>query len=421
MHMRAPSPPLEAGAGEQGGAGRQAVAGSQVGVPVENSAGAGNPNMPPIELDLNLEGVEWPTTGNWSINCLSRLFHVFAEAKVRAFVLKKDTRPSRSEFQAGQTPRDKFWSVCYWLFNYGHHSDWFHPTNEFGERIGKVACINPDELGQHRDIKYLRKKYDVTRKTLMLMLEAYKKSGQHVDATQPWGDPAIEDFFEMSGGGQKRGNAGVFYCFLLALKYPILQTVVDSVLDEEVRISGSVELEGEVLEGSRANNSASSGFLDDGSSTGSAGSSAKRRRGGAIHRNVDDMCKEMRKHLRLDRVAPVASMQEQVATMGDLHKQMMESVTFLSKMGAELRAAGAVPEDDPTYAVRKEELANVREQVRKLRAQITEQMARQNAESIRSDVASERSGRVRHGRAHRARDDDDEEDHDCGDETDPDE
>ncbi len=120
MHMRAPSPPAEAGAAEPAQAVERAL-------PVEQPASAQlaqsgappliNPNMPPIELDLNLEGVEWPVTGNWSINCLSRLFHVFAEAKVRSFVLKKDTRPSRSEFQAGQTPCDKFWSVCYWLFN----------------------------------------------------------------------------------------------------------------------------------------------------------------------------------------------------------------------------------------------------------------------------------------------------------------
>jgi hypothetical protein len=90
-------------------------------------------------------------------------------------------------------------------------------------------------------------------------------------------------------------------------------------------------------------------------------------------------------------------------------------------MRTELLAAGAVPDEDPTYTVMMEELGNVREQVRKLRAQINDQMARQNAESIRSDVASERPGRVRHGRAHRAQDDEEEEENEYGDETDPEE
>jgi hypothetical protein len=53
--------------------------------------------------------------------------------------------------------------------------------------------------------------------------------------------------------------------------------------------------------------------------------------------------------------------------------------------------------------------------------QINDQMARQNAESIRSDVASERSGRVRHGRAHRAQDEEEEEENEFGDDTDPEE
>ena len=66
-----------------------------------------------------------------------------------------------------------------------------------------------------------------TCKTVAQMVEAYKKSRQNLDATKPWVDPAIEGFFEMSGSAGKRGNAGVFYAFLLSLKHPVLQNLVE--------------------------------------------------------------------------------------------------------------------------------------------------------------------------------------------------
>ncbi len=99
--------------------------------------------------------------------------------------------------QAGQTPKDKFWSVVHWLFNYGHVTDWFHPQNEFGQVIARVAGINPDEIGQKRDVKYLKDKYIAAWKTVAHMMECYHKSGQNVDPTAPWADPAIETFFEL--------------------------------------------------------------------------------------------------------------------------------------------------------------------------------------------------------------------------------
>ncbi len=65
----------------------------------------------------------------------------------------------------------------------------------------RIACINPDELEQQRDVKDLKKKYQGTHKTIMLMLEADKKSRMSMHT--PWADPAIKDFFEMSGGWTK--------------------------------------------------------------------------------------------------------------------------------------------------------------------------------------------------------------------------
>jgi hypothetical protein len=319
----------------------------------EGVRGGGNPNAPPVELHLDIEGPAWPTTGNWGNDAVARLFHVFAETKVRDFVIRKDTRASRAELQAGQTPKDKFWSVVHWLFNYGYVSDWFHPQNEFGEVISRVAGINPDEIGQKRDVKYLKDKYIATRKTVAHMMECYRKSGQNVDATAPWADPAIEDFFDLSGGGSKRGNAGVFYAFLLSLRYPILQDLVEVCMGESLRESGSVVLEGEVLggaaasaaskEGSAGKDDSSGSFLDDTTST-SSSSSGKRRRG--VNQQVDDVCREMKRHLRMERESPQVCMQELVATMSKLQKQGMDGASFILRHEAAILAAGGDPRED---------------------------------------------------------------------------
>ena len=71
-----------------------------------------------------------------------RLFHVFAEAKVRRFTASKDTRPFCTEVNAGQTLKDKFWQVVCWLYNYWYQTDWFHPVNAFKDKVKKVASIN---------------------------------------------------------------------------------------------------------------------------------------------------------------------------------------------------------------------------------------------------------------------------------------
>jgi hypothetical protein len=351
-----------------------------------------NPNQPYIMLDVSIAGPDWPAHGNWGNDGVARLFHVFAEAKLQKFVMGKDARASRAELQAGQTPRDKFWSVVHWLFNYGHVSDWFHPANEFSEVIGKVAGINPDAVGQKRDIKYLREKFTQTRKTVAQMVEAYKKSGQNVDATRPWADPAIEGFFEMSGGAGKRPNAGVFYAFLLSLKYEILQNLVEVCVGDEMRESGSVEIDGKVVGGAAAGG----GFLDDTSSSTSSGSASKKRRGGGVQRSMEDMCTEMRRHLRMEREAPRVSFYENVTAMTALQKQVMTGASFVLTHEQALRVAGVDPETDPTLRLLKEELREVQEQVRELRQQMKEQ-DRQAKEAAAREYGAERQRGDRDG------------------------
>ncbi len=91
----------------------------------------------------------------WGNNAVALLFHVFAETQIQDFVMSKDSHASWAELQAGQKPKDKFWYIVAWLFNYGYGTDWFHPHNEFGDTISRVAGINPDEIGQKCFVKYL--------------------------------------------------------------------------------------------------------------------------------------------------------------------------------------------------------------------------------------------------------------------------
>ncbi len=74
-----------------------------------------NPNMPAIELVAE-ENPEWPAKQNWGMNSTARLFHCFAEVCVRCFTIAKDACANRAELNAGQTQRDRFWSVVYWLY-----------------------------------------------------------------------------------------------------------------------------------------------------------------------------------------------------------------------------------------------------------------------------------------------------------------
>ncbi len=62
-------------------------------------------------------------------------------------------------------------------------------------------------------------------KTLTMMLEAYKKSGQNVDTTQPWDETCL-------AGAASKGMQECFDWSLLALKYQILQNLIEAFLDK---------------------------------------------------------------------------------------------------------------------------------------------------------------------------------------------
>ncbi len=107
------------------------------------------------QIDMNAEGPPWPAAENSGNDAIACLFQVFAETKMHEFVIHKDSCASRAELHAGQTPKDKFWSVVYWLYNYGHVRDWFHQQNEFADVISRVSGINPDEVRQKCNDKYV--------------------------------------------------------------------------------------------------------------------------------------------------------------------------------------------------------------------------------------------------------------------------
>ncbi len=96
------------------------------------------------------------------------------------FSLNKDTRPSRPEVNAGQMPKDKFWQVVFWLYNYSDQTDWFHPVNVFEDKVKKVVSINPDELGEYCSIPVLMEKYNSIKTIVTLLVENFKHSGQNL-------------------------------------------------------------------------------------------------------------------------------------------------------------------------------------------------------------------------------------------------
>jgi hypothetical protein len=341
-----------------------------------------NPNMPSIEL-VALEDPEWPVKQNWGMNSTARLFHCFAEVRVRKFTIAKDSRANRAELNAGQTPRDRFWSVVYWLYNYGHVSSWFHPVNEFKDTQKKVDQVNPDDLDQHRDVSYLKEKYGLLKKTVSMMIEKFEQSGQNCDPTQPWADAEIEGFFKLSGNGG-RGNSGVFYAFLLSLKHPIIKNLVEATLDSEQRDSGQIEVGGEVL--GSPSPSSSSGFLDSGRSSASSVSGKKKR---AAERRVDEMCRDMRKHLRMEREAPVMSMQELVQTMSALHVQLQQASRFLREYEQDVTSGGGDAGSDPTVQLMRTERSEILKQIQDLRSEIKQVTERRNTSFIRENVAAE--------------------------------
>jgi hypothetical protein len=361
-----------------------------------------NPNMPSIELVAE-ENPEWPVKQNWGMNSSARLFHCFAEVRVRRFTIAKDARANRAELNAGQTPRDRFWSVVYWLYNYGHVSTWFHPVNEFKDTQKLVKNINPDDIDQHRDIVYLKEKYGLLKKTVAMMVEKFQQSGQNCDPTQPWADAEIEGFFKLSGNGG-RGNSGIFYAFLLALKHPILQNLVEATLESDQRNSGQIEVDGEVLGSPSA--SSSSGFLDSGRSSASSTTGKKRR---AAERRVEEMCKDMRKHLRMEREMPTMSLQDLVQTMAALHTQLTHANRFVREYEQELLSGGGAVGSDPTLKVMRSERDEIIQQIQDLRSEMKTANARRNAAFVRDNVAMDGGSSSQTG-GHSGSDDEEEED-----------
>ncbi len=359
-----------------------------------------NPNMPSIEL-VALENPEWPAKQNWGMNSTARLFHCFAEVRVRRFTIAKDSRANRAELNAGQTPRDRFWGVVYWLYNYGHVSSWFHPINEFKDLQPKVVMINPDDIDQHREVGYLKEKYGLLKKTVAMMVEKFQESGQNCDPTQPWGDPAIEGFFKLSGNGG-RGNSGVFYAFLLSLKHPIIQNLVEATLESEQRESGQIEVDGEVLGSPTA--STSSGFLDSSRSSTSSGGRQRKR---AAERRVEEMCKDMRKHLRMERESPSMSMHDLVQTMSALHVQLQQASRFLRDHERDLQSGGGDVASDPTLQLMREERSEIVKQIQDLRTEMKNSAARRNAAFVRENVANEGRSAAHSGARSASEDEDD--------------
>ncbi len=63
------------------------------------------------------------------------------------------------------------------------------------------------------------------------------------------------------------------------------------------------------------------------------------------------MCREMQKHLRMEREAPRVSLHEQVQTMSALHTQLTTTSRFVREYEQELRKDGADMSTDPALQV----------------------------------------------------------------------
>ncbi len=87
---------------------------------------------------------------------------------------------------------------------------------------------------------------------------------------------------------------------------------------------------------------------------------------------MEDMCSEMRSHLRMEREAPRASFYENVNIMAALQKQVLQGAAFILTHEAALRAAGRDPEADETMIMMKEQVAEVLQQMLQLSVQMQE-------------------------------------------------
>ncbi len=111
-------------------------------------------------------------------------------------------------------------------------------------------------------------------------------------------------------------------------------------------------------------------FLDEDTSLSSSSSGQERSRAATVMRNVDEVCKDMRQHLSLQTNVPRSIMHEQVHTMSELQRQVMDRAAFILKHEAALVAAGLNLQEDGALAMMREELGEVREQVKRLRTEM---------------------------------------------------
>jgi hypothetical protein len=101
------------------------------------------------------------------------------------------------------------------------------------------------------------------------LVEKFQQSCQNCDPTRLWADAEIEGFFKLSwNGGQ--GNSWVFDAFLLSLKHPMIQNLVEATLESGQLDSRQIEVDREMLCSPAA--STVSGFLDSGRSSASSSS-----------------------------------------------------------------------------------------------------------------------------------------------------
>ncbi len=93
----------------------------------------------------------------------------------------------------------------------------------------------------------------------------------------------------------------------------------------------------------------------------------------------------------MEREAPRRSVYENVSTMASLQKQIMQGASFILTHEAALRNSGTDPATDETLIMLKEELSEVREQMRRLRTQMKEDERLANEAAAR-EYADRRAG-----------------------------
>jgi len=378
---------------------------------------------PEVEIPTNWDLPTLPQKRNWQTSCTARLVHVVMEAKVRKFAMQQQKSAKRMELQAQQTPRDKFWTIVHWMYNVAYDVEWFNPTNEFLDIKDNVGLINPGEKDQFRTLEELQKHWNDTKKRMNYMLEQYDTSGNNMDVTQA--DSDHERFYKLSGqrhehGKFGRADSGVWYAFLMACKYPLLQHFVEAVLDRNTRFSGNLLLpDGTPVGASFLNVAgvvANSGSAGNGSSSSSAaaswgaggsgpgsstsGASGSTNVSSGWKRKVEQTCDDFRvmfgqlgaEEVQRDgavsaastarqgssKNAPGRSLADNISMMKVLHEQFIGLNGCFSRMEA----------DDPCKGFVQEELDQVQHQILALRREMREQQEF-NVQSAVAGVADE--------------------------------